>query len=217
MESVLGPSYLIVKSPHLDAGAITDWQVAIENARGTVLATGSDIDVHLLETGTPHGALIIARFAIPGDLDVFWHGAAERASALPEAAQVLAAPGIPWEGQPGDDRPTIASVIIPRSELPRAYMLIEGSVTDHAKMGAYRDIIVPMLRERGAYYVIYQTAAAIRVLHGQWHFGALILSRWPDVPAAQDFWFSDRYQSVAIPTRQGAGIFEVRLVSGVAG
>jgi uncharacterized protein (DUF1330 family) len=55
------------------------------------------------------------------------------------------------------------------------------------------------------------------VLHGQWTDLIVAISRWPDIGRAHDFWFSERYQTVAIPTRTGAGRFDVQLVTGLAG
>lgn len=86
-----------------------------------------------------------------------------------------------------------------------------------ARMDAYRDIILPMLRERGAHYPLFELGGAVGVLHGHWQEGILAISRWPDLARAHDFWFSDRYQKVAIPTRTGAGTFDVQLAAGIAG
>jgi uncharacterized protein (DUF1330 family) len=96
-------------------------------------------------------------------------------------------------------------------------MLIEGSVTDEARIDQYRDIILPMLRERGAYYPLFELGGNVRVLAGEWSQGILAVSRWSSVDPAHDFWFSDRYQNTAIPMRTGAGTFEVQLAEGIAG
>jgi hypothetical protein len=39
------------------------------------------------------------------------------------------------------------------------------------------------------------------------------VSRWPTRAAADDFWYSERYQRVAIPLRLGAGRFTVHQVA----
>ncbi|NJP12362.1 MAG: DUF1330 domain-containing protein, partial [Leptolyngbyaceae cyanobacterium RU_5_1] len=100
---------------------------------------------------------------------------------------------------------------------PPAYMLIEGTGIDDARMDQYRSIILPMLRERGAYYVAFELGGNVRVLAGEWAEGIFAISRWPDLAAAHDFWFCERYQKIAIPTRTGASRFEVQLTEGVAG
>ncbi|QMW23087.1 DUF1330 domain-containing protein [Sandaracinobacteroides saxicola] len=211
----LAPSFLILKSPSpIDHAS---WVATIEAARGTILAASEAGAVDVLEPGTIHTSLLIARFAWAPDLDAFWAGAAALAAGLPAGAQVLGAAGLAWEGWPGHPVPTIATVTVPASDRPRAYMLIEGTGHDEAAMDAYRDVILPMLRERGGYYPLFELGGSVRVLHGNWGWGILAISRWPDIAAAQDFWFSERYQTVAIPIRTGKGDFEVQLTAGIAG
>jgi uncharacterized protein (DUF1330 family) len=217
MTAGLAPAFLVLKPATADAGWLATWTTAIEAARGCILAASARDGVEVLETGTFHTGLLMARFAHAPDLDAFWATAGALAAALPEGSQVLALPGLPWEGWPGSFVPTIATVDVPASEDPRAYMLIEGTPGDEARMDQYRDIILPMLRERGAYYVAFELGGAIRVLHGQWTDLIVAISRWPDIGRAHDFWFSERYQTVAIPTRTGAGRFDVQLVTGLAG
>ncbi|MGL6042834.1 MAG: DUF1330 domain-containing protein [Sandaracinobacteroides sp.] len=213
----LSPAFLVLKPRTADALLFDRWTRAIEAARGTVLAAALPADVEPLEAGTVHTAFLLARFAFSPDLDSFWAAATDLADALPPGSQALGAAGLPFEGWPGSPVPTIASVSIPASNDPRAYMLIEGTGTDEARMDAYRDIILPMLRARGAYYPLFELGGAVRVLHGTWSYGILAVSRWPDTARAHDFWFSDRYQNTAIPTRTGAGMFEVQLAAGLAG
>ena len=213
----LAPSFLVLKPTTADDAMLARWAAEIEAARGTVLAAAGPADVEVLEVGSVHTGLLIARFAWGPDLDAFWAGAGVLAAALPPGSQALGASGLPFEGWPGHVVPTVATVDIPASENPRAYMLIEGSSTDETRMDAYRDIILPMLRARGAYYPLFELGGSVKLLHGSWDYGILAVSRWPDVERAHDFWFSERYQSQAIPTRTGAGHFEVQLVSGIAG
>lgn len=213
----LAPAFLVLKPSTADRALLAAWTAAIEAARGTVLAAALPTEVEPLEPGTVHTAFLLARFAFAPDLDSFWASAAGLAAALPPGSQALGAQGLPFEGWPGHAVPTIATVSLPASEAPRAYMLIEGTGTDETRMDAYRDIILPMLRERGAYYPLFELGGAVRVLHGSWSYGILAVSRWPDSARAHDFWFSDRYQTQAIPTRTGAGIFEVQLAPGIAG
>jgi uncharacterized protein (DUF1330 family) len=213
----LCPAFLVLKPSTADAALLSSWTAAIEAARGTVLAAALPAEVEALETGTVHTAFLLARFPFAPDLDSFWASAAPLAAALPPGSQALGAAGLPFEGWPGHPVPTIATVTIPSSENPRAYMLIEGTGTDETRMDAYRDIILPMLRERGAYYPLFELGGSVQVLHGSWAYGILAVSRWPDIARARDFWFSDRYQDIAIPTRTGAGLFEVQLAAGIAG
>jgi uncharacterized protein (DUF1330 family) len=205
------PAFLTLKLPagH-DASA---WTGAIERARGDILAAGDVDQVTVLEPGTTHSGLIIARFPVAGDLDAFWAG--DR----PDAAGVvaLASAGIAWEGWPGHFIPTIATVDVPDACAPRCFMVIEGTGTDQARMDQYRDIILPMIRERGGYYIAFELGGAVRVLAGEWSEGIFAISRWPSRALAEDFWHSDRYQNVAVPIRTGVGRFDVQIIEGIAG
>lgn len=204
------PWYLILKP----VGASDPrWRDACAAARGEVLVDAAPPAVETLEPGTVHTGLLIARFAFVADLDAAWASI----GAIPDETQVLAAPGLPYEGWAGHAVPTIATVHVPEGATPRAYMLIEGTGTDEGRMDAYRDIILPMIRERGGYYSLFELGGSVRVLAGTWSEAILAISRWPTLAAARDFWFSDRYQNVAIPIRTGFGHFEVQLAEGHAG
>jgi uncharacterized protein (DUF1330 family) len=204
------PWYLIVKVP---AGAAPDAAACVAN-RGEVVVRAAAAAVATLEPGTVQTSLLIARFAFAADLDAAWSAVAPT---LPATAQALAAPGLPYEGWPGHAVPTIATVDVPTGSTPRAFMLIEGTGTDDTRMDAYRDIILPMIRARGGYYPLFELGGGVRVLAGSWSEAVLAISRWPTIAAARDFWFSERYQTVAIPIRTGVGRFEVQLVEGCAG
>jgi len=208
------PHFLIVKLPGGTAADLARWHEPVERARGLILASSPAEAVEALEAGTKHTGLLIARFAHQDELDAAWAAAPRD---LPSDAQVLAAPGLPWEGWPGNFVPTIATVDVPQSDSARAYMLIEGTGTNEEAMDRYRDIILPMLRERGAYYPVFEFGGGVRALHGSFAWAFIAISRWPDLARARDFWFCDRYQTVAIPTRTGAGAFEVQVTEGLAG
>ncbi|MEO6113493.1 MAG: DUF1330 domain-containing protein, partial [Sphingomicrobium sp.] len=113
--------------------------------------------------------------------------------------------------------PTIATVIVPDAAAPRTFMVIEGTGTDQARMERYRDIILPMMRERGSYYVAFELGGSVAVLKGAWNEGIFAISRWPSRAAAEDFWFSDEYQKTAVPIRTGFGRFDVQIVEGLQG
>jgi uncharacterized protein (DUF1330 family) len=217
MTSGLAPAFLLLKPRAADAALIATWCKAIEAARGTILAASVPQSVEVLEKGTVHTGLIIARFVWAADLESFWASAAGLAATLPEGSQAMSLPGLPFEGWPGHFVPTIATVDVPASESPRGYMVIEGTPGDESRMDQYRDTILPMLRERGGYYIAFELGGAIKVLHGEWNDVIIAISRWPDVSRAQDFWYSERYQTVAIPIRTGHGRFDVQLTAGIAG
>jgi uncharacterized protein (DUF1330 family) len=177
--------------------------------------------VAVLEPTSRGCHLWAAQFATPAARDAAWtelsaHGWVTELTAE-EPPVILAINGLPPEGLEDDAVPTAANVTPPPSAGPRAYMLIEGTPEDQDRINNYRDVILPMLKERGGYYTIFELGASLTVLSGQWTDMIIAISRWPDIDAAYDFWLSDRYQSVAIPMRTGAGRFSVLLADGIAG
>ncbi|QGN55822.1 DUF1330 domain-containing protein [Novosphingobium sp. Gsoil 351] len=208
----MDPCFLTLKSG-CDATAWADRAAA---HRGTVLAAADAAEVTVLEPGSRHTGLTILRFAFPEDRSALWSACADLIAADP-ALVALASNGIAWEGWPGNFVPTIATVEVPAADTARCFMVIEGTGTDQARMDRYRDIILPMMRERGAYYVVFELGGAIEVWAGAWAEGIFAISRWPSRAHAEDFWFSERYQGEAIPIRTGVGRFDVQIVDGVAG
>jgi uncharacterized protein (DUF1330 family) len=215
----MDPYFLTLKpSAEGSVDSVPAWSKAAIAARGTVLAAEPADAVKVLEDGTIHTGLVIIRFAFAEDLDTFWNS--PDATALTEADDglvALACAGLPYEGWPGNFVPTIATVDVPASEAPRSFMLIEGTGTDQDRMDAYRDQILPMMRERGSYYVAFELGGNVRVLAGKWSEGIFAISRWPSKAHAEDFWYSDKYQQECIPIRTGVGKFDVQIVEGIAG
>ncbi len=210
----MDPSFLILKC---SANAML-WAELAGTMRGTVLASRDKSMVRPLEEGSAHSGLVIIRFAFADDLDAFW--SCDTASALASADPglvALACAGLPYEGWPGNFVPTIATVDVPVSDRPRTFMVIEGTGTDQDRMDAYRDQILPMMRDRGAYYVAFELGGNVRVLAGRWDEGIFAISRWPDQSLAEDFWYSDHYQNHCIPLRTGVGRFDVQIIEGIAG
>ncbi len=215
----MDPYFLTLKpSQTISAQTIDAWSEAASAARGSVLAAHSSASVKTLEPGTLHTGILIIRFAFFSDLDSFWHSDTARTLAADDPDLVaLACSGLPYEGWPGNFVPTIATVDVPESALPRTFMLIEGTGTDQDRMDKYRDMILPMMRERGAYYIAFELGGNVRVLAGSWNEGIFAISRWPSKDHAEDFWFSERYQNEAIPIRTGVGKFDVQIIEGIAG
>jgi uncharacterized protein (DUF1330 family) len=211
---VTDPYFLTLKTGH----SADAWARAAMLARGTVLASGDQDAVKPLEDGSAHSGLVILRFAFAEDLDAFWTSPSAKQLAAADADLVaLACAGLPYEGWPGNFVPTIATVDVPASETPRTFMLIEGTGTDQDRMDAYRDQILPMMRERGSYYVAFELGGNVRVLAGEWSEGIFAISRWPSKALAEDFWYSEKYQNECIPIRTGVGRFDVQIIEGIAG
>jgi uncharacterized protein (DUF1330 family) len=208
------PHFLTLKT----TGHTDDWATAAAGMRGQVLASADQSDVTPLEPGTAHSGLIIVRFPVAADLDAFWASPACRSlEDCDSGLTALACAGLPWEGWPGHFVPTIATVNVPAAEASRTFMVIEGTGTDQDRMDRYRDMILPMMRERGAYYVAFELGGNVRVLAGEWSEGIFAISRWPSRAHAEDFWFGEKYQNEAVPIRTGVGRFDVQIVDGIAG
>lgn len=206
------PAFLTLKTSRDEAR----WAEAIGAARGTLLACAPREAVTPLEPGARHSGLVIAHFALTEDRDSFWDSARGLASADDELV-ALACNGIASEGWPGHFVPTIATVTVPDAGAPRVFMVIEGTGTDQPRMDQYRDIILPMMRERGSYYVAFELGGSVTVLKGMWNEGIFAISRWPSRAAVEDFWFSDQYQKTAVPIRTGVGRFDVQIIEGLQG
>jgi uncharacterized protein (DUF1330 family) len=217
------PQFLVVEVPDLVAANATfdAWQPLLGPRGGTCLASALPRDVQVLEAGTRLAAVLIARFDDAPALEAFWNAEVVQRAFDPVRAiggsRAVSVKGVPSAGLPGDFLPTVATVTAPVLPTPPAYMLVQGSVTNLAAIQEYVGIIMPMLRERGGYYVVYAEAPDVTVLHGAWSEQAYIVSRWPTLALAQDFWFCERYQHEAIPTRTGHGAFTVLLMPGRAG
>ena len=189
---------------------------------GTVLAGVSADGVECLEPGTPDSAVFLVEFGQAQQARAFW--ASERHQNLlpPTSSQAgllaLVVPGLPYNGLPeAMEIPTTASVEPPEGHGPRAFMVIQGSVSDQERMDQYRDILLPLIAAQGAFYIAFEIMAVAEVLMGNWPWSLFAISRWPDYAAGHAVWDSDRYQTKAIPKRTGAGIFHVHFFTGSAG
>lgn len=215
--------YLQLLGPGPDAAALVALVAAVEASFGEVLACGEAAAVELLEPGTPLAAVVIARWESRAACETGWRGGVGAAVAGLIAgapgALALAAEGLPAEGLPDQlEVPTVASVPIAVLASPPTYMAIQGSVTHAERIVGYRNIILPLMKELGALYVVFCIGGGgVRVLHGSWDEQIFAISRWPTHAAAHGFWYSDRYQQVAIPIRTGIGAFHVHLLRGRAG
>lgn len=173
--------------------------------------------VSALEPGSVPAHLAVLEYADADARDAGWQAILPlaRAAGLFEgrAPIVLAMEGIPPEGL-GDLIPTAANVPVSPVFQPPAYLLIEGSATDQQRMDQYRDIILPMMRERSAYYVAFELGGSVKVLSGEWSEAIFAISWWPSMGHALDFWLARRYQQDAIPLRLDIGHFDVLAATG---
>lgn len=129
----------------------------------------------------------------------------------PSPPLVLLTAAVPNEGFDDAAIPTRANVGDHPDDDP-VLLIIEGSASDAAAMDQYRDIILPMMFDRHAYYTVFELGGNVDVLSGEWDEAIFAISRWPSRALARDFWLSEQYQTTAIPLRIGIGRFQVAAV-----
>lgn len=212
------PAFVLVELPaeHANqAGVLAEAAALVRSEQGTVFAHAPPGRVACLEPGTVASGLLVARFAD--------RGAAMRCAQtvllprlrgqLPAGTTptVLVVEGLPDAGLPDMMTiPTAASVPRPPRAPRNFFLVVRGTAWDQERLNAYRDVILPMHFERGGYYEAFAIAPGqVEAVSGSWPDQIFAISRWPTRAAAEDFWFSDRYQKEAIPLRLGAGRFTV--------
>lgn len=170
----------------------------------------------VLEQGSQQHAVVIFKFGSGGDAAAFWFDSEHQdvfstVFGLNGFLHAISVPGIPEKGLPDEPIPTVANVTIPDSAGPKAYMLVQGTVSDPEPIGTYMETIIPMIIERGGVYRVWTPPDGPEVLAGEWTPQYVVLSEWPSIAEPRDFWYSDTYQNVAIPTRKPASDFTVLL------
>lgn len=206
------PTYLIIRSrtSHI---CFQRFCAANRNHGGILVAARPIHDIETLEPGSVPLHTWIALFPSMESAKQAWQRMDRGELLKPEAPLVLAAKAVPADGYEDDIIPTHLNVSA-GPEQPPTLMLIEGSATDPDAMNAYRDIIMPMLKERGGYYLIYEPGGNVEVLSGTWDEAVFAISRWPTAHAARDFWLAGRYQDTAIPLRINVSAFQVVTLEG---
>lgn len=217
----MNPQFLFVELAGEHANQVNILKGAaneLHSAGAEVLAYAAAGRVSCLEPGTAGAGILIARLA---NTDAAMRAASSvllpylkkslQAGMVP---LVLAVNGLPSNGLPDMMAiPTVASVPVAPPMPRNALMVVRGSVTNQSQLDKYRDVILPMLKERAGYYEVFAVAPGeVTALSGVWRDQIFAISRWPSRAAAEDFWFCDRYQTQAIPLRVGYGRFDVNLL-----
>jgi len=219
--SATAPGLLVIKAfcPHAAFVRFTAELPLLGARAGTPVVIAPLHEVSALEPGSVPAHIAVLEYADAAERDAGWQALepVARAGGLFEgcAPIVLAMAGIPEEGL-GEFIPTAANVPVSPAFQPPAYLLIEGSATDQQRMDQYRDIILPMMRERSSYYVAFELGGNVKVLSGAWSEAIFAISWWPSMGHALDFWLARRYQQDAIPLRLDIGRFDVLAATGSA-
>jgi uncharacterized protein (DUF1330 family) len=90
-----------------------------------------------------------------------------------------------------------------------ALMLIEADITDMDRFREYTVAIIPIVQRFGGRYVVMRGARDD--LEGDWGATRIVISEWPSMQAARDFWNSPEYRQ-AVTLREGTGTFRVTLL-----
>ena len=94
-----------------------------------------------------------------------------------------------------------------------AYMIVKGENYEAKDLGPYAASLGPIYAKYGGEYVAFSTS--YDTLEGQENAQAIIISGWPNVDAANEFWASPEYRE-AIKLRDGIGQFTVVVVPALA-
>jgi uncharacterized protein (DUF1330 family) len=219
--STSNPGYILIELDveHGDQIGVLDFCAGVLRDGGaSVHAWAPAGRISGLEPGTVAAGMLIASLADQSTIDPLVNQSLlpvlrQRLPAA-RAPKILKINGLPVQGLPElPDIPTVASVSRPPVGLRNALMVIQGSANNPAQMDKYRDVILPMIKDRGGYYEVFALAEGeVTALSGEWSEQIFAISRWPTRASAENFWFSDRYQNVAIPLRIGFGKFTVHLL-----
>lgn len=204
-------AYLIIRSaaPHSAFARFA----AGARGHGRLVAARAAHEVKALEPGSTPLHTWISLFPSRDAAQAAWTAMDKALLSSPKPPLVLIAGAVPDEGFPDDLIPTKRNVDAGAWQ-PPTLMLIEGSAQDQDAMNKYRDIILPMMKDRGSYYTAFELGGGVKVLSGAWSEAIFAISRWPTEDAARGFWFADVYQRRAIPLRLGHSRFGVVILEG---
>lgn len=219
--STPAPGLLVVKAfcPHACFERFLRALPSLGEQAGKTLFARALHEVVALEPGSVPAHVLVLCYPDGAARDAGWQAIEPlaRGTGLFDGREpiVLAMTGIPPEGL-GELIPTAANVPVSPAFQAPAYLLIEGSATDQQRMDRYRDIILPMMRERSSYYIAFELGGNVKVLSGKWSEAIFAISWWPSMGHALDFWLARRYQQDAIPLRLDIGHFDVLAANGSA-
>lgn len=92
-----------------------------------------------------------------------------------------------------------------------AYIIVAARVDNRTEgFMEYARLAAELTYKRGGEYIVRGDAET--VLEGDmWKDRACVISRWPSLEAAKEFWNSREYQEVLKPLRDNTGLYEVGL------
>lgn len=98
-----------------------------------------------------------------------------------------------------------------------AYLIVLGEVTDRpAFMEGYAAKLPPLYEEFGGAYLALGGGPGIEVLEGAYTPPSYVISKWPSMQAAREFWNSEGYDALRRARIDNEwGDFDVLLVQGL--
>lgn len=211
-------AYLVIRSTAPDI-RFREFHAAVSE-RHPVAGSARLHEIAVLEPGSVPAHTLILPFADKAAARAAYAEMPTGMLSRPEAPLALLTGAVPAEGFPDPAIPTRANVRAAADDMgggAPVLMLIEGTGRDQDRMDRYRDILLPMMFDLGAYYTVFDLGGSVEVLSGSWSEAIFAISRWPSRAAAERFWMSERYQREAIPLRIDIGRFEVALIPEAAG
>jgi uncharacterized protein (DUF1330 family) len=96
---------------------------------------------------------------------------------------------------------------------PPGYMIVMGKGYDREGLRAYSATLPPIYEKYAGKYL--GISAEPVLLEGSFGYDSVLISKWPSLQAAEDFWASPEYRE-AVKLRAGNGEFHVIAFEGLA-
>lgn len=96
---------------------------------------------------------------------------------------------------------------------PKAYVIVQETISDEDTFAAYRAQVLPTVRAFGGEFVV--RGGALSIVEGEWPHPRLVVIAFPSRADAEGWYHSPAYQAL-IPLRQKASTGNLVIVDGVA-
>lgn len=191
---------------------ITEYEGALSAYRARVTQTAQSFGGRYLARGTPAKVLegqwlgrqrnVISVWADQASVERFWFSDAYQKEIRPHrvGTSVNDIGIFAGEAEP------------PAAPAPDAvYMLVLAQLAGAPDRGsAYAKAVAALVPQYGGKYLV--RGGPLRVVEGEWLSRLrVVITAFPSMQAATDFWFSDVYQKDTKPLRDGTGIYDVAL------
>jgi uncharacterized protein (DUF1330 family) len=90
-------------------------------------------------------------------------------------------------------------------------MLVQAKITDPVRFRSYAEIASRLVKKFGGRYIV--LGGESLQLEGVTTSQKCVISEWPDIETALQFWNSPEYAEAKL-LREGTGEFDVRLIKG---